>query len=146
MEQFKTFTIKSKRGNGTWFFRFNIDGTLYSYTVLKGTLTVKQAIWLFKGGHFPIHIDDMKVFKRNFANDFIIEESLPEMDFSYFWETYNKKVLKQQAQDFWKKMTEKDQILAINGIKKYREYCEGKKQDLQDPVRYLRNRRFNDEY
>ena len=146
MEQFRTFTIKSKKKLGSWFFRFNLDGTLYSYTVLKGTLTVQQACWLFKGGHFPICIEDMKAFQHNFRNDFIIEETVPEMNFSYFWESYDKKVLKKQASDFWKKMKETDKILAITGIKKYRQYCEGKKQDLQDPIRYLRNRRYEDEY
>lgn len=146
MEQFRTFTIKSKKGLGSWFFRFHLDGSLYSYTVLKGRLNIEQARWLFKGGHFPIHIDDMKAFKHNFGGKFIIEETVPEMNFEYFWKTYNKKVLKKQATDFWKKMNEKDRILAITGIKKYREYCESKKQDLQDPIRYLRNRRYEDEY
>lgn len=144
MEKFRTFNIKSREKNVSWFFRFNLDGSLYSYTVLKGTLTVEQARWLFKGGHFPIHIDDLKAFKQNYSKFFTIEETVPEMNFSYFWETYNKKALKKQASDFWKKMSEKDRILAITGIKKYREYCEGKKQDLQDPVRYLRNRRYED--
>lgn len=146
MEQFKTFTIKSRKGLGTWLFRFNLDGSFYSYTILNRTLTVEQARWLFKGGHFPICIEDIEAFKQNFRGKFIIEETVPEMNFDYFWETYNKKILKRQAFDFWKKMKEKDKVLAIMGIKKYREYCKKKKQDLQDPIRYLRNRRYEDEY
>lgn len=145
MEQFRTFSIKSRKGLGTWFFRFNLDGSLYSYTILQGTLNKEQAVWLFKGGRFPIHIQDMEYFKQSFSRHFLIEETVPKMDFKYFWETYGKKALKKQAFDFWKKMTEVDRILAITGIKKYREYCEKKKQDLQDPIRYLRNRRYEDE-
>ncbi len=147
MEEFKTFTIKSRKKLGSWFFRFNLDGSLYSYTVLKGTLTVEQARWLFKGGHFPICIEDMQYFKQKFGGQFVIEETNPEMNFAFFWSIYKKPVLKKQALEYWnKKMNEKEHILAINGVDPYRKYCEGKKQDMQDAIRYLKNKRYEDEY
>lgn len=146
MEEFKTYTLKGRKVKVVWVFRYHLDGTLYSYTILKGGLSPAQARWFFLGGRFPMDEKTMLSFKEAFSKNFIIEEVCPKMDFEYFWISYNKKVLKKQASEYWKKMKELDQNLAILGIKNYREYCEKKKQDMQDPIRYLKNRRYEDEY
>lgn len=144
MEQHKTYTLKGRRVDIIWIFRYNLDGSLYSFTIHKGILDAKQYFWLFTEGRFPLDEKTILEFKKYFSKYFIIEEINPKMDFPYFWETYNKKALKKQASDYWKKMKEEDRILAILGIKKYREYCEGKRQDMQDAIRYLKNRRYED--
>ena len=63
--------------------------------------------------------------------------------FSDFWNSYNKKVDKKQAEAVWNKMSDADQILAVEGMNNHKS---GRDQKYwRDPIRYLRDRRWEDE-
>ena len=63
--------------------------------------------------------------------------------FSDFWNSYNKKVDKKQAEAVWNKMSDADQILAVEGMNNHKS---GRDQKYwKDPIRYLRDRRWEDE-
>jgi len=63
--------------------------------------------------------------------------------FSDFWNSYNKKVDKKQTEVVWNKMSDADQILAVEGMDNHKLGREPKY--WKDPIRYLRDRRWEDE-
>lgn len=146
MNEFKTYTIKSKDVCAVWVFKYQLDGELRSFEVLDGSFTVKQADWLFRGGRFPYNEEIMKKWLTYFKKYFEIEVGIPEITFDYFYEFYGKKRTKSEAKKFWSKMSPKDRTLAVLGVKRYLNICKLDNRSPVDPIRYLRNRRFEDEY
>lgn len=147
MEEFKTYTVKAKENKAVWVFEYYLEGSLRSFKVLDGSFTQKQADWLFIAGRFPHTEEIMKKWLTYFKKYFEIEIGIPEINFDYFYNLYGKKVTKKQSKDFWKKMKESDKLLAVLGIKKYKNHCkqyQGREQ--VDPIRYLKHRRYEDEY
>lgn len=92
-------------------------------------------------------------FTRNFPfrlsfletmNGVTIKE-ITDLSFNAFWVKYDYKVDKQQAETFWNKMSRPDKLAALAGITKYKYRCKCKNTAMIYPVRYLRNRRWEDE-
>jgi hypothetical protein len=148
MEQFKTYTIKAKESNAIWIFKYYLEGGLRSFVVLDGSFDDKQANWLFMKGRFPHNESIMKKWLQFFKKHFEIEIGIPEITFDYFYNTYGKKTTKKQASDFWKKkMTDAERINAVLAIRKYKNFCKMHNDREQvDPVRYLKHRRYEDEF
>ena len=63
--------------------------------------------------------------------------------FSDFWNSYDKKVDKKQTEAVWNKMSNDDQIKAVEGMNNHKLGRERKY--WKDPIRYLRDRRWEDE-
>ena len=63
--------------------------------------------------------------------------------FELFWLGYDKKVDKKQALAVWNKLSNEDRILAVEGMGNHKNGRERKY--WKDPVRYLRDRRWEDE-
>ena len=63
--------------------------------------------------------------------------------FEDFWQAYDKKVDKKQTLTVWNKLSAEDRILAVEGMGNHKSGRERKY--WKDPVRYLRDRRWEDE-
>jgi hypothetical protein len=63
--------------------------------------------------------------------------------FEDFWLAYDKKVDKKQTQAVWNKLSAEDRVLAVEGVGNHKSGRERKY--WKDPVRYLRDRRWEDE-
>lgn len=63
--------------------------------------------------------------------------------FEDFWLAYDKKVDKKQTLAVWNKLSAEDRILAVEGMGNHKSGRERKY--WKDPVRYLRDRRWEDE-
>ena len=63
--------------------------------------------------------------------------------FELFWLGYDKKVDKKQTLAVWNKLSNEDRILAVEGMGNHKNGRERKY--WKDPVRYLRDRRWEDE-
>ena len=63
--------------------------------------------------------------------------------FEDFWQAYNKKVDKKQTLTVWNKLSAEDRILAVEGMDNHKSGREPKY--WKDPIRYLRDRRWEDE-
>lgn len=146
MNEFKTYTIKSKDVHAVWVFKYHLSGELFSFEVLDGSFSSKQADWLFRSGRFPYNETIMKVWLKQYRKFFEFEVGIPEITFEYFYEIYGRKRTKAEALKFWSRMTPKDRTLAVLGVKRYLNICKLDNRSPVDPVRYLRNRRFEDEY
>jgi hypothetical protein len=63
--------------------------------------------------------------------------------FEDFWSAYDKKVDKKQTLIVWNKLSDEDRTLAVEGMGNHKNGRE--KKYWKDPVRYLRDRRWEDE-
>lgn len=99
-------------------------------------------------GRFPYSETSMKHWIKAFQTQFQIEIDLPEINFEYFWNAYNKKVGKKETKTFWdKSMKTGEHLTAVLAIKRYNNFLRTQKnREKIDPVRYLKNRRYEDEY
>ena len=63
--------------------------------------------------------------------------------FEDFWLAYDKKVDKKQTQAVWNKLSAEDRVLAVEGVGNHKSGRDRKY--WKDPVRYLRDKRWEDE-
>lgn len=91
--------------------------------------------------HFPIRMELLDALKGNSGT---IKE-ITDLSFEAFWNKYEYKVDRQQAETYYNKMSKPDKLAAISGISKYKYRCKLKNTAMIYPVRYLRNRRWEDE-
>lgn len=145
MEQFKTYTVTAKETRAIWIFKYDLDGGLRSFEILEGSFEKKQATWLFSNGRFPYSESIMKQWLEQLKKYFEIEIGIPEITFEYFYEIYGRKTTKKEASKFWGKMKEAERLKAVLAIKKYISNCKYSQRQPVDPIRYLRNARYEDE-
>jgi hypothetical protein len=147
MDSFKNYTVKSKDTKLIWVFKYHLEGELSSFEILNGTFDEKQSNWLFIGGRFPFTETIMKKFIESFSKYFTFEVNLPEITFDFFYSNYGKKRTRAEALKYWNKNMKPDQhILAVMGMRTYRNICKLDNKSAVDPIRYLRNERYLDEY
>jgi hypothetical protein len=76
-----------------------------------------------------------------------IDNTKKEITYKYtfddFWQAYDKKVDKKQTLTVWNKLSTEDRTLAVEGMGNHKNGRE--KKYWKDPVRYLRDRRWEDE-
>lgn len=147
-EQFTTYTVKSRADGYVWQFKYTLNGNLYAFKVLEGSLTVNQKLWLFQKGHFPSEEAAMKIWQKKLKANFEIEIGEPDLSFEAFWNAYAHKVgKKKMAQNSWEKLSKANKIKAMMGIKRYdnhlRLYPGVQK---AHPSTYLNQEYYNNEY
>jgi hypothetical protein len=76
----------------------------------------------------------------------VITEVGLDISFENFWNRYNYKVGKKEAEAAWKKLSDAKKVKAIASIVLYDKYLAGKGIDKIYPERYLKKERFEDEY
>lgn len=71
-----------------------------------------------------------------------------DVKFDVFWEAYGKKVGRQNAAAQWQKLGMNDRAKAIRSIPRYFRYCQlqNPPRQIVDPERYLKYRRFDDDF
>jgi hypothetical protein len=84
--------------------------------------------------------ENIDIYKETNNNK---ETKTYKYSFELFWLGYDKKVDKKQALAVWNKLSDEDRILAVEGMGNHKNGRERKY--WKDPVRYLRDRRWEDE-
>lgn len=141
-----TYTLKALKRSDIWEFKYFPDGTLESFRILEGRLGDKQTAFLFSKKHFPYHEAQMITWKNDFSKYFKIEVGEIDLSFDNFYNRYGKKTTKKQSLELWKKMNESDKIKALSSISRYNTFIKLNPRDKVDPVRYLKHRRYDDEF
>jgi hypothetical protein len=99
---------------------------------------------------FPISgFPDVGDFRQSENIDIYKETNIYKETITYkyafedFWLAYDKKVDKKQTLAVWNKLSDEDRILAVEGVGNHKSGRDRKY--WKDPVRYLRDRRWEDE-
>ncbi len=146
-EQYTTYTIKAKTSSDVWVFKYHLNGDLYSFTILDGKLSQRQARWLFMEGNFPVIEKMIGDWQLKLKANFEITIGFPDISFEAFWEAYAHKTRKAETREDWKKLTDADKIKALEGIRRYNNHLRLNTWKTKvDPNRYLKKRRWEDEF
>ncbi len=141
-EPITTYTVKVKKHPIVWEFQYDLNGTLKVFKIL-GVLTEKQRNFLFS--NFPYLEKEIEPFKKD-VKFFEVTIGKPDLSFDTFWKLYNHKMGKINAEKQWKKLTELEKLNAIRSIKAYDGYLKRKQIAKVYPERYLKHRRFEDQF
>lgn len=144
MEPVTTYIIKGKQYPTLWEFRYDLNGLLTQFKVVEGTLTEKQTRWL--GEHFPFTEKHMQLWTNIYPEYFDFTVGEPDLSFETFWNTYNHKVKKVMAENAWKRLSNRDKMEALAGIKPYNGYLHRKGIAKAHPSTYLNQRYWEDNY
>lgn len=142
-----TYTVKGKNSDVFWEFKYDLNGDLKQFKLLEGTLSTKQAKWLFGSDNFPFIESVMRsVWMPELKQNFEIIKGSPDLSFDSFWKLYNQKVKKVMAEKAWKRLSKTDRLEAIKGIKAYDGYLKRKGIAKAHPSTYLNQRYWEDNY
>jgi len=132
------YIFSSKLFSGYMRFEYDDDGVISSFEN-NASLSVEQEAFLHE--NFPFKHSSLAHIKGKSGN---IEEII-DTSFVSFWEKYDNKKGKLQAEAAWKKLDDASKALAISKAKKYRYECKCNGIAMLYPERYLKHRRFDDE-
>lgn len=138
------YTVTSKRTGNSATVEYDSLGTLIAveYGFTGEDADAMAVSWMQQ--NLPIQeAQILKFFPGMFTVDVVIET----ITFSDFWETYGKKIGKQQAEKQWSKLTIAERGKAIRSTPRYKLYCSQSvpPRIMKDPERYLSQKVFNDE-
>ena len=120
MELSSTYTVKHNEAAIVWEFKYDLNGHLISFKVLDKPLSDSQIKFLIGDNKFPIVESIMKdVWIKAKKSVFEIIIGSPDLSFDSFWNHYNHKVKRMATETAWKRLSKKDQLDAIKGIKAY---------------------------
>lgn len=145
MEALKTYTLRSKKTDHVWEFKYFYDGEFHSFASLGGDFEKQQSDYI--SHRFPFSEERFVELQKDYSEYFQIILGANEIDFETFYDAYQQKTTKKQSREYWHKMKKADQINAYLGIARYNRYLKlNAWQRKVDPIRYLRNRRYEDEF
>ena len=141
------YTVKSIQDGYIWQFKYTLNGDLKSFEILEGTLSANQMKWLFSSSNFAANESIMKtVWMQNLKKNFEITIGAPDLSFEAFWKAYNHKVKKIISEKAWERLSKKDRIEAIKGIKPYDNYLARKGIAKAHPSTYINQRYWEDNH
>lgn len=139
------YTFKSKNTPILIEFQYDLDGRLRAFEIVEGELTNEQFKFLFDASRFPHTESRVEVWKVK-VTSMEITKGEPDLSFNTFWNLYNYKVGKKATEMQWKKLKPLDRINAIKAISSYEGYLKRTHIAKVYPERFLRNRRFEDQF
>ena len=141
----KTYTVKSKADGFIWVFKYHLNGDLESFCIMDGSLSQRQARWLFQEGNFPFMEHLIKGWQQRLKKNFEVTVGLVDITFDAFWQAYRHRPRKAETQDYWKKMKESDKIKALSGLRGYDNFLRLESWRTKiDAIRYLKKRIYED--
>jgi len=137
----REFVAHSKITNKDLVFTYNDDDDLIN-VAFPDTMTLKG--WKLTLENFPITISQLAEWQKQFTG-LTIEETIA-ITFDRFWDLYNYKKGRLNAEKEWRKLNEADKMKATVNVSKYNRSLMGKTTEKLYAERYLKYRRFDDEF
>ena len=141
-----TYTITGNNTKIVWEFKYRLNGLLYQFKLLEGTLDQKQIHWLFVKGKFPYKEDQVKGWVA--IKNFNIEVGEPDLSFDNFWNVYaNKYGKRKMAENTWNRLSKADKIKVFINIPKYKNYLKYyPSQQTMYPTTYLNQEAYKNDW
>lgn len=147
MENCTTYTVTHKNANILWVFKYDLKGNLKAFEIQDKPLTKSQLDFLFVQQKFQMNETQMKeTWLKQKKSEFEITIGEPDLSFEFFWQSFDHKIKKIDAERTWNKLSRKDRINALNYIQVYDNYLARKHVDKANPYRYLNKRYWEDNH
>lgn len=145
--QTTTYTVKSQNDTHIWEFQYDLNGHLRAFKILEGELSAKQMKWLFAQANFPANESIMKtIWMKNLKENFEIIVGAPDLSFDAFWNAYNHKIKKVVSEKAWNRLSKKDRMEAIKGVKPYDNFLKRKGIAKAHASTYINQRYWEDNH
>ena len=118
---------------------FNSAGLLIKWYI-KGDVTIKVQEWLIT--HLPTEEKWVKAFE---GKGFKVKLLPPDLSFNTFYDKYNNKNGKLEAERAWKRLPDGLKMRALERIRAYDQYCTTSGIKKQYPATYINKRTFEAE-
>lgn len=138
----KKYAVTSTNFTGEVYYTFGVNGLLVCVEFIG---IVEAAVHAKLCGTLPINELTLLHWKKTNSKMVIAEVGL-DLSFTNFWNRYNYKVGKKEAETAWNKLTEAKKIKALGSIAMYDKHVNDKGIAKIYPERYLKKERFEDEY
>lgn len=136
----RKFLLTSRKDSRQIVYTYNDAGELVGIELL-GQPSTEQRRWAFSFIPF-----NMPVLQKEPFSLLNISELVEDLSFDVFWERYGYKVKRQRAEEVWEKMKDADKILALLAIPRYKRHIQQRNISQAHPDRWLKDRRWLDEY
>ena len=145
MESCTTYTVTGNNTAVVWVFKYDLNGLLLEFKLQEGTLDNKQVTWLFHKDRFPYSEKRIKGWSS--IKNLNVQIGEPDLSFEAFYNAYGNKVQKIRTEKLWNKLSKKDKMAAIAGIRSYNNWLRRQNGIAKaQPDTYLRNRRWEDDF
>lgn len=142
MEEYTTYEVTFIATKEKWIFQYRkSDGILHSFINLKGSSFIN----LLRKQTFPESvkmIEDWAKYKKIVT----IELKIDDFSFESFWDKYDLKRKKEQAQKAYEKLDLTSKVKCFSALKHYNEDLKKTGQSKAHLVTWLNQKRYNDEY
>ncbi len=142
MDEFTTYKVIFKETADEWLFQYRKDGTIHSFTNIKGN----RILTLLDNNQFPGVKKRVEEWAEKYKKQITVELMLEDYSFEAFWIKYNLKVKKEHSQKAFEKLSLVDKILCFAKLPKYDESLLKTGQAKAHLVTWLNQKRYNDEY
>jgi hypothetical protein len=130
------YALTSQNFEGEVIFTYNDLQLLIGYDN-QSNMTEKQLIWLLE--FLPRQLCDLTILPTKSKTLFLREIPI-ELTFDLFWDSYNYKVDKFEAQKVWDKLSRKEKLESFEYIKKYKTQCASSGVAIKYAKTYLRQK------
>ncbi|QSS96605.1 hypothetical protein [Psychroflexus sp. ALD_RP9] len=142
------YTVTGKETDIAFEFKYNLNGDITAFKIIRGRLNPQQAKWLFSGRFpaFEAMMTGVWLNEPDFKKRFKIERGAVDLSFETFYKAYNHKIKKLKAEAAWNKLNKADKLEAIKGISAYNGYLKRTRVAKANPEAYLNQRRWEDDF
>ena len=138
----KQFVVTSEKFSGDILYKFNAEGNITCIDILA-EITDEERRWLLE--HIPPSIPSLENMVSK-AKTLKLAEVPLDLSFDAFWNAYDYKVGKKEAEAAWKKISMPNKVKALQAITAYDKFWKYKKIGKAYPSTYLNDERFNDDF
>ena len=142
------YIVTGKETDIAFEFKYDLNGSIIAFKVIRGSFTTQQAKWLFSE-RFPAFESLMKSVWMNetdYKKKFKIEAGEIDLSFETFYNVYNHKIKKVKAKAAWDQLNKADKLEALKGIKAYNGYLKRKGVAKANPQAYINQRYWEDDF
>ncbi len=140
-----TYLLYSKSKNFECSFSYTDYGLLVGFEV-KTQFSDKEKHESFLQYNFSKY-ETLKAFSKRFEKEFKLDEIPPDLSFENVWETYGYKVgKKDRAKRLWEALTDKEKMLCLQAIPRYKAWLAYKNIEMLYLETFLSQKRFLNEF
>ena len=148
MEQLTTYRAKGKDIGLVFLFKYDLIGNLKVFKIEEGELNAKQMQWLFSP-NFPANesiIKSVWMKEKGYRDKFEVEVSPANLSFDAFWNLYDYKVKRHEAEKTFAKLKEADIIKCFVSVQGYNNYLQRKRVAKAHLSTFINQRYFEDDW
>jgi hypothetical protein len=143
-----TYSVKGKKIGLKFLFKYCLNGHLKGFEIIEGELNGAQMKWLFSP-NFPANesiIRSVWMKEKGYTDKFEVSIAPADFSFESFWEFYDHKVKKVDAEKQWNKLNQPDKIKCFICLPGYNAYLQRRRISKAHLSTFINQKYFEDDW